>query len=82
METLRAYLATLTPKQQAAYAIRCGTTIGYLRKGLSIGAKFKGELVRKLDEESGGAVARTNLRPGYLAGRRSEVQTQQGGLKP
>jgi hypothetical protein len=63
METLRAYLATLTPKQQAAYAIRCGTTIGYLRKGLSIGAKFKGELVRKLDEESGGAVARTNLRP-------------------
>jgi hypothetical protein len=63
METLRAYLSTLEPAKQSAYAVRCGTTIGYLRKGLSVGAKFKGELVRKLDEESGGAVKRGDLRP-------------------
>ena len=62
METLRAYLATLSPDQQAAYAKRCGTTIGYLRKALSTQPKLDGGLVRRLFEESGGAVSREELR--------------------
>jgi hypothetical protein len=63
METLRAYLATLSPADQAAYAIRCGTTIGYLRKALSKKQAFDGALARQLDEQSKSAVKRGDLRP-------------------
>lgn len=62
METLRTYLATLTPDDQAAYAKRCGTTIGYLRKALSTKPRLDGALVRQLDEESNGKVSRHDLR--------------------
>ena len=64
METLRNYLATLTPVDQAAYAKRCGTTIGYLKKSLYTKGQFKAQLVKLLDEESGGQVSRTELLPG------------------
>lgn len=63
METLRSYLATLSVSDQASYAIRCGTTIGYLRKALSTNPRLDGALARRLDEESEGAVRRTDLRP-------------------
>lgn len=63
MDELRAYLKTLNPVEQAAYASRCGTTIGYLRKALSVGNRFGGALCRRLDEESNGAVPRELLRP-------------------
>jgi len=63
METLRAYLATLSPDDQSAFAIRCGTTIGYLRKALSTKPRLDGALVRRLNEESGGVVDRIDLRP-------------------
>lgn len=63
METLRAYLGTLTPDEQSAYAQRAGTTIGYLRKAMSVGQRFDGALARLLDEESGGEVRRSDLRP-------------------
>jgi hypothetical protein len=62
METLRAYLKTLTPDEQAAFAKRCGTSIGYLRKALSTGPKLDGALVRKLSEASAGAVVKSDLR--------------------
>ncbi len=63
MDTLRHYLSTLPPADQAAYAARCGTTIGYLRKALSVQPRLDGALVRRLDEESAGAVSRSDLRP-------------------
>lgn len=63
MDTLRAYLATLAPAEQADYALRAGTTIGYLRKALSKGQRFDGGLVRQLHLESEGAVSLTELRP-------------------
>lgn len=62
MQTLRQYLATLPVEEQAQFAQRAGTTIGYLRKALSKGQRFDGALVRRLDEESGGAVSRFELR--------------------
>ena len=43
--------------------VRAGTTIGYLRKALSVKPKLDGALVRRLDEESDGAVTRQDLRP-------------------
>lgn len=63
METLRKYLATLSPADQSAYALRCGTSIGYLRKALSTRPRLDGALARRLDEESGGRVSRYDLRP-------------------
>jgi hypothetical protein len=63
MDTLRTHLATMPPAQQADYAKRAGTTIGYLRKALSKGQRFDGALARRLDEESGGGVSRHDLRP-------------------
>jgi hypothetical protein len=63
METLRAYLSTLPPSDQAEYAKRCGTTIGYLRKALSTKPRLDGALVRQLDEQSDGQVSRYDLRP-------------------
>lgn len=63
METLRAYLATLTPDEQAAFAVRAGTTLGYLRKALSVQPRLDGALVRRLWVESDGAISRHDLRP-------------------
>lgn len=63
MESLRAYLNQLPPVEQAEFAARAGTTIGYLRKALSCKQRFDGALARRLDEESNGAVSRVELRP-------------------
>lgn len=63
MDTLRTYLGTLAPDDQAAFAVRAGTTIGYLRKALSKRTRFDGALARRLDEQSGGQVSRSELRP-------------------
>lgn len=63
MDTLRTYLSSMPVSQQADYAKRAGTTIGYLRKALSKGQRFDGALARRLDEQSGGAVSRLELRP-------------------
>lgn len=53
----------MEPAAQAAYAERCGTTIGYLRKALSTKQRLGGGLVRRLWEESDGEVIREELRP-------------------
>ena len=63
MDTLRSYLSTLSPADQAEYAKRAGTSIGYLRKALSKGQRFDGGLVRQLHLKSNGAVSLTELRP-------------------
>ncbi|MEA5123276.1 hypothetical protein [Xanthomonas floridensis] len=63
MDTLRSYLTTLTPAEQADYAVRAGTSIGYLRKAMSKGQRFDGGLVRQLHVQSQGAVSLTELRP-------------------
>lgn len=62
MNSLRVYLASLPVADQAEYARRAGTTIGYLRKAMSLGQRFDGALARRLDEESGGQVSRFELR--------------------
>lgn len=63
MKTLRTYLSTLTREKQSEFAARAGTTIGYLRKALSVQPRLDGALARRLDEESDGAVSRQELRP-------------------
>lgn len=68
METLRSYLKTLTPLEQADFARRAGTMIGYLRKALSTRQRFGGALVRQLHLESAGSVSLTDLRPDIWPG--------------
>jgi len=63
MDTLRTYLSTLSPTEQAEYAKRAGTSIGYLRKALSKRQRFDGGLVRQLHVHSNGEVSLTELRP-------------------
>jgi len=62
METLRAYLAELTPTDQAAYAKRAGTTIGYLRKSLSTGGRIGESICIGLERESAGKVRCEDVR--------------------
>lgn len=63
MESLRIYLNSLDKKTQIEYAIRCGTSIGYLRKAISRHHRIDGALARLLDIESGSLVNKGELRP-------------------
>lgn len=72
MESLRAYLKTLSPAEQQAFAIRCDTTIGYLRKVLSTGQDIGESIAIAIEKESERAVTCEELRPdvdwAYLRG--------------
>lgn len=63
MDRLLAYLKTLSPDEQADYAIRCGTTIGYLRKAISINQRIGAEICIQLEIESRRAVRGEDVRP-------------------
>lgn len=63
MESLRAYLNNLSPSEQAAFAFRCGTTLGYLRKALSVRQQLGAALCIEIERESGGSVRVEALRP-------------------
>lgn len=63
MKTLHDYLGTLSTDEQKAYADAAGTSIGYLRKAISVGHRMDGALCRRLDELSSGSVKRSELRP-------------------
>lgn len=63
MEPLREYLNSLGQSGQAAFAIECGTTIGYLRKALSVGVALNPLFCVSIERNSLGAVRRWDLRP-------------------
>jgi DNA-binding transcriptional regulator YdaS (Cro superfamily) len=63
MEALRTYINDLPVPEQALFAVRCGTTIGYLRKALSVGARIGESICINIERESLGAVRCEDLRP-------------------
>lgn len=63
MSPLLTYLNSLPPPDQVAYATRCRTTVGYLRKAISTGQKISAETCIHLERESDGAVVCEALRP-------------------
>lgn len=63
METLRRYLNQLELPAQSAFAHRCGTTVGYLRKAISAKHRLGVSLAIRLERESAGAVRLEDLRP-------------------
>lgn len=63
MEKLRLYLNSLSTDEQKAFALRCGTSVGYLRKAVSIGHKLGPKLAIDIERESSGAVTCESLLP-------------------
>lgn len=63
MDTLKKYMAGLTPNQKKAFAESCGTTINYLRKVMSTGAVIGPEICVQIEIQSQGAVSRKSLNP-------------------
>lgn len=63
MDKLLAYLNGLLPEEQKAFAARCGTTVGYLRKACSVGQAVGDTLCVRLCRESGGAFQPEDLLP-------------------
>lgn len=72
METLRTFLSGFTSSEQSAFAIKAGTSIGYLRKALSVGQRLGESICIGIERESFGAVRCEDLRPdvdwAYLRG--------------
>lgn len=63
METLIEYLKTLTPDEQVAFAKRCGTSIGYLRKAAYTRQNLGVALVMSVEQASKGKLRCEVLRP-------------------
>jgi DNA-binding transcriptional regulator YdaS (Cro superfamily) len=63
MEKLRTYLNSLSPDRQTAFANRCETSVGYLRKAISIGQQLSEKLVISIERETKGEVRCEDLRP-------------------
>lgn len=72
MREILSYLNNLTPKQQAEFASRSQTTVGYLRKAGCKGQRISSDLCIRLERESRGALTCEALRPdvdwGYIRG--------------
>lgn len=64
MQEILDYLRSLQPQEQNAFAQRCGTSVGYLRKAASTKQQLGVELCISLDRESGGVLRFERLRPG------------------
>lgn len=64
MHEILDYLRNLPPPERDAFAERCKTTVGYLRKAVSTKQQLGVELCISLDRESGGALRCERLCPG------------------
>lgn len=62
MDKLIQFLNGLKPPEQVAFAQRCGTTVGYLRKAASKGQKLGDGLCINIERESGRKVMCEDLR--------------------
>lgn len=63
MKQLTIYLNGLTKQEQADFAERCGTTVGYMRKVCSVGGLLREKVCALAEAHSAGAVTRKDLRP-------------------
>lgn len=62
MDKLIHFLNSMSPPEQAAFANRCGTSIGYLRKAASKGQKLGDGLCINIERESARLVKCEDLR--------------------
>ncbi len=64
MQEILEYLRSLSPPERDAFAERCHTSVGYLRKAVSTKQQLGVELCIHLDRESGGVLKCERLFPG------------------
>lgn len=64
MHEILDYLRSLDPQAREAFAARCRTSVGYLRKAVSARQQLGVELCISLDRESGGVLRCERLFPG------------------
>lgn len=64
MQEILDYLRSLSPPEREAFAERCQTSVGYLRKAVSTKQQLGVELCIHLDRESGGVLKCERLFPG------------------
>lgn len=80
MKAVLKYLSSLAPHERDAFARRCGTSVGYLRKAASAGQKLGGALCIAIERESRRAVVCEEIRPdvdwAYLRGTSPAASTQ------
>ena len=63
MIILRDYLNKLSTAEQAPFASKCGTSVGYLRKAISKRQALGVPLCIAIERNTGGAVTCEDLRP-------------------
>ena len=63
METLLNYINALSRAERVAFAVRCGTTLSYLRKAASVGQMINPKTCSSIEGATCGAVTRQDLRP-------------------
>lgn len=63
MKKLLIYLNGLSKQEQVDFALRCGTTVGYMRKACSTGGLLREKVCALVEMNSAGAVKRIELRP-------------------
>lgn len=63
MEKLLTYLNSLSKDEQIAFAERCDTSVGYMRKAVSAKQQLGGTLCINIERESKGLVRCEDLRP-------------------
>lgn len=62
MDELLAYLKSLDAEEREAFSIRCGTTVGYIRKAVSTRQKFGEALCIAIERETHGKIRCETLR--------------------
>jgi DNA-binding transcriptional regulator YdaS (Cro superfamily) len=84
MSCLLEYLNALGKAEREAFAARCGTTVGYLRKAISVGQRLKADVCILIERESAGVVTCEALRPdvdwGYLRQSPAAQQPEEQGV--
>jgi len=64
-QRLRALLNALSESERESFATRCGTTVGYLRKAISINQDLGPELSLMLETHTQDMVTVAELRPNF-----------------
>lgn len=63
MEALLNYINRLNQDEGRAFAVSCGTTLGYLRKAASVGQVLHPKTCSLIEAATAGAVTRRDLHP-------------------
>lgn len=76
MEALKIFLNSMTSEEQKQFAIRCNTSIGYLRKAMYRNQEIGAEISVSIERESNKRVTRQMLHPNSFLNKWPELAQQ------